>query len=66
VLALLMAAEMPSQGNVHSSSCPGAVGCRPMAKIKKPGDSNTPRGSSGGPPGKKQRSKARKSSKGRK
>lgn len=37
-----------------------------MAKLKKPGDSDTPRGSSGGPPGKKQRSKARKSSKGRK
>jgi hypothetical protein len=36
-----------------------------MAKVKKPGDSNTPRGSSGGPPGKKQRAKARKHSKGR-
>jgi hypothetical protein len=34
-----------------------------MAKLKTPGDSNTPRGSAGGPPGKKQRSKARKSSK---
>jgi hypothetical protein len=37
-----------------------------MAKAKKPGDSSTPRGSSGGPPGKKQRGKARKNSKGRK
>jgi hypothetical protein len=36
-----------------------------MAKLKKPGDSNTPRGGSGGPPGKKQRSKARKRAKGR-
>ena len=34
-----------------------------MAKIKKPGDSNTPRGSNGGPAGKKQRAKARKNAK---
>jgi hypothetical protein len=27
-----------------------------MAQAKKPGDANTPRGSSGGPPGKKQKS----------
>jgi hypothetical protein len=31
-----------------------------MAKVKKPGDSFTPRGGSGGPAGKKQRSRARK------
>jgi len=31
-----------------------------MAKLKKPGDSSTPKGGSGGPPGKKQRSRARK------
>jgi len=31
-----------------------------MAKQKKPGDSTTPSGSPEGPPGKKQRSKARK------
>jgi hypothetical protein len=37
-----------------------------MAKIKKAGDSTMPRGSAEGPPGKKQRSKARKNSKGRK
>jgi hypothetical protein len=30
-----------------------------MAKAKKPGDSLTPRHSSGGPPGKKQKAKAR-------
>jgi hypothetical protein len=35
-----------------------------MPKAKKPGDSYTPRGSSGGPAGKKQRSRARKSRKG--
>lgn len=34
-----------------------------MAKPKKPGDSSTPTGSSGGPAGKKQRSKARKNNK---
>ena len=34
-----------------------------MAKMKKPGDASTPKGSAGGPPGKKQRSKARKSGK---
>jgi hypothetical protein len=37
-----------------------------MAKMKKPGDALTPSGGSGGPPGKKQRSKARKSTKNRK
>jgi hypothetical protein len=36
-----------------------------MAKAKKAGDSHTPRGSSGGPPGKKQRSKARRNSQGK-
>jgi len=36
---------------------------RPMAKVKKPGDSSTPKGSAGGPPGKKQRSRARKGKK---
>ena len=34
-----------------------------MAKAKKPGDATTPRGSPEGPPGKKQKSKARRSSK---
>jgi hypothetical protein len=34
-----------------------------MSKQKKPGDATTPSGSPGGPPGKKQKSKARKSSK---
>ena len=36
-----------------------------MAKIKKPGDALTPRGGSGGPPGKRQRSKLRKHGKAR-
>jgi hypothetical protein len=36
-----------------------------MAKPKKAGDSSTPVGSSGGPPGKKQKSKARKNKKNR-
>jgi hypothetical protein len=34
-----------------------------MGKKKKPGDASTPAGSPEGPPGKKQRGKARKSSK---
>jgi len=34
--------------------------CAQMAKAKKPGDSTTPAGSPEGPPGKKQKSKARK------
>ena len=34
-----------------------------MTKAKKPGDATTPRGSPGGPPGKKQRAKARKNGK---
>jgi hypothetical protein len=34
-----------------------------MPKAKKPGDSYTPRGGSGGPAGKKQRSRARRSRK---
>jgi hypothetical protein len=33
-----------------------------MPKAKKPGDAFTPSGSPGGPPGKKQKGKARKSS----
>ena len=37
-----------------------------MAKHKKPGDGSTPTGSPEGPPGKKQRRKARKNSKNRK
>jgi len=37
----------------------------PMGKQKKPGDATTPAGSPEGPPGKKQRSKARKNAKGR-
>jgi hypothetical protein len=47
----------------HGRSVPYADG---MAKgKKKPGDANMPHGSEAGPPGKKQRSKARKSSKSR-
>jgi len=34
-----------------------------MAKQKKPGESSTPKGSPEGPPGKRQRSKARKAGK---
>jgi hypothetical protein len=37
-----------------------------MAKQKKPGGDNTPTGSPEGPPGKKQRRKARKNNKNRK
>jgi hypothetical protein len=37
-----------------------------MSKQKKPGDASTPRGSSGGPPGKKQRSRARRKGNGSK
>jgi len=35
--------------------------CVRMAKLKKPGSSDTPHGSPEGPPGKKQKSKARRS-----